>query len=57
VDDVVYAGRMEEFARTPAATRLSQTRFDDPNGVLQWQLYGGFHAPSIYWENAAAASR
>ena len=50
VDDVPYAGRVEEFSRTAPAKLLSQTRFDDPNEILQWQLYGGFHAPSIYWE-------
>ena len=53
VDDVPYAGRVEEFSRTAPAKLLSQTRFDDPNEILQWQLYGGFHAPSIYWENGA----
>lgn len=56
VDDVPYAGRVEEFSRTSPARRLSQIRFDDPNEVLQWQLYGGFHTPSIYWENNAGAA-
>jgi hypothetical protein len=57
VDDVPYAGRVEEFSRTAPAKLLSQTRFDDPNEILQWQLYGGFHAPSIYWENGAGKPR
>jgi hypothetical protein len=57
VDDVPYAGRVEEFSRTAPAKLLSQTRFDDPNETLQWQLYGGFHAPSIYWENGAGKPR
>jgi hypothetical protein len=57
VDDVPYAGRVEEFSRTAPAKLLSQTRFDDPNEILQWQLYGGFHAPSIYWENGARKPR
>ncbi len=56
VDDVPYAGRVEEFSRTSPAVRLSQIRFDDPNQVLQWQLYGGFHAASIYWEDQAVAA-
>lgn len=56
VDDVPYAGRVEEYSRTSPGTRLSQTRFDDPNEILQWQLYGGFHAPSIYWEDKAGAA-
>ena len=57
VDDVSYAGRVEEFSRAAPAKLLSQTRFDDPNEILQWQLYGGFHAPSIYWENETAGAR
>jgi hypothetical protein len=57
VDDVPYAGRVEEFSRTAPAKLLSQTRFDDPNEILQWQLYGGFHAPSIYWANGAGKPR
>ena len=53
VDDVPSAGRVEEFSRAAPAKLLSQTRFDDPNEILQWQLYGGFHAPSIYWEETS----
>jgi arylsulfate sulfotransferase len=56
VDDVPYAGRVEEFSRTSPAIRMSQIRFDDPNEILQWQLYGGFHTPSIYWEGKAGSA-
>ena len=38
--------------REAAPARIvSQTSITDANDILQWQLYGGFHVPSLTWAN------
>jgi hypothetical protein len=57
VDDVVYGARIEEYSRTRPARLLSRIRIEDPNEVMQWQVYGGFHMPSFYWANLSKPAR
>ena len=57
VDDVVYGARIEEYSRTRPARLLSRIRIEDPNEVMQWQVYGGFHKPTFYWTTPTKSTR
>ena len=49
--EIPHAGRVREFSRTQPAEVLWEVWFDDPHDVLNWQVYGGFRTPSLYWPN------
>ena len=57
VDDVVYGARIEEYSRSRPARLLSRIRIEDPNEVMQWQAYGGFHMPTFYWVTLSKSAR
>ena len=49
--EIPHGGRVREFSRSQPAEVLFEVWFDDPDDVLNWQVYGGFRTPSLYWPN------
>lgn len=48
VSEIPHGGRVREYTRTSPAEVVFEVSFQDPHGVLNWQIYGGFRAPSLY---------
>ena len=49
VSDVIHWGRVREYGGTDHAEVLFELLIHDPDEVLQWQIFGGFRTPDIYW--------
>ncbi len=49
VDDVPYSGWIDQYSGTSPAKLVARFKITDPNDVIQWQIYGGFHTPALYW--------
>jgi arylsulfate sulfotransferase len=49
VDDVPYYGRIDQYSGSTPAELVARFRIVDPDEIIQWQIYGGFHRPALYW--------
>ena len=48
ISEVPHGGRVREYTRTSPAEVVFEALFDDPDDVLNWQVYGGFRTPGFY---------
>ncbi len=53
VDDLAIYGRVDEYVPTSPTRRVWSVALGDPNEILQWEIYGGFFEPTLYWNEAA----
>ena len=54
VSELPHGGRVREFTRTSPAQTVLDISFKDEGGVLNWQVYGGFHMADFYAKSSKA---